>query len=404
MKDSLLNWRRVTAYITPLESIAICKPDTTIGSALEAVDGTHDPVMVINENDELLGLISTYSALYTKRHPLTTAAKSAVVIPPYLFEDSSLFEEIDFMLSSRIYTLPVFEKNGQIIGVIKAETILDKLLTTPDILNVIGKDIKISKPITASIQTNVNEIYRLTKKKEISRVILTDEKNKLAGIISRSDLEYAFYKPAPRERFKDHGMTNYWSFDQEKLKRLDYPARNYAKQKVSTVADTQPMVDIIKKLIKSDNRSIVLINKNNEPSGLLSTRDILEGLHKLEPETLVRIRFKKPSDNVSLKEQHKAHYILEQFGLKYTKRNTIEWIEVGFKESKSAAKKTLMYHTTVKVIFLNGEFLVADAKHKDYIASVRATLDKLERQIENTQEKQVKDLHKNLEAIYPVMP
>ncbi|PJE62752.1 hypothetical protein COU88_03290, partial [Candidatus Roizmanbacteria bacterium CG10_big_fil_rev_8_21_14_0_10_39_6] len=151
----------VSSYISSMESIIKSEADDTLGSVLPLVQSSHSPLFVFDKENKFIGIISPYQALYTHRYPYTTKVSSIASKSPFITKETQLYEVASFMLESRVYALPLFDENKQIIGVIHAKDIFQNLIKAQDLLTYISSTIKTRAPVTASSDSSVGDIFKI---------------------------------------------------------------------------------------------------------------------------------------------------------------------------------------------------------------------------------------------------
>lgn len=369
--------------VIDLDTIVQCGENETVGSALSLVERSHQPIFVFNKKKNFLGLISPFEVLFRRRLPYTTKVSSALIMPPKFTSDSSLYEMIDFMLSSRIYTIPIFDKDEvKLIGQIQLSTVFNNLLTDKELLTQISKVIQVNQPITINQDAKINKAYQLLRQKEISRIIIIDKKDKVTGIVSRSDIEQAFIGPTPKQRSSSRGgqPVNY-SFEDENIKRIDEPVKSYRTDRVSKINDSKNMIEKTKALIKSKLNDLIVVNKDEVPVGIITSRDLLLALSKLKPQEQINIVFENPSSSVSDEDINEAHTILHTYGKKINKREPLDRIKISFEEPKSSHGDTILFNTTLKMFCLDGSYYVATTKELEFLEGVRSATEQVSKQI-----------------------
>jgi CBS domain-containing protein/ribosome-associated translation inhibitor RaiA len=376
----------VKNFISPLDNIPKASPSDNLGYALNLVESSHQPVYIFDDG-KLVGLVSSYGALYAKRYIFTTELHKLMIVPPCLTKDTSLYEVVDKMLSSRFYELPIFEDSGDLAGVIKANDILEEFKKDEGLLKDLALRIRIKKPQMVNIDVKVKDVYHRLRKKEATRIVLVDDVGKLVGIIARRDIRDAFIKPTIRNRFsKKKGILNSYSFDEEEFGREDEEVRDFYKKNVFTVSYNLNEEEIIRKLIESTENSVVLVNQDLRPVGIISIRDILKAFSLLKPEEESKIIIEKPSSNVSEKDFVRAYELLEKFEWKIEKREPIDKIEIKFEEPKSPSRATITFNATLIFDFCNGKRLVAESQQREFIISVQEVIEEINRQLRRKEE------------------
>lgn len=371
----------IKPYITSLDGIIRSTADTLLGSILSQSGSSHDPVFVFNADDTFVGLVTPFEAVFVSNSPRTTKLASLAIMPPTITADTPVYRVAKFMLAAKVYTLPVTNTEGVMIGVIKAEDILNEMKTNSALLEFVSGHITQHDPITTPITASVKDVFHALKKRGVSRMILTDETGSVAGIVTRGDLLPSMLQPTDKERFANEGSSaGLRSVAGEKKYRLEDPITKYATTMVDTQRVDVPVPELLSHLITSGYTNVVLVDTENKPAGFLSTRDILLALTKLRPQSSINIMLKKPSDAVTDEELDNATEYLEEWAQKLQLRMTIEKIEVTSQEPKNPVGITKKFNITLIVTPDAGNSLVAEVKDRDYLDGIREATNRIEKQ------------------------
>lgn len=372
---------KIRDLISAFKDIPKAKPQDNLGSALDSTESSHEPVFVFN-NSKFLGLVSVHRSLFHNKYPYTTELQHVLIVPPHIFPETSVFDAVEHMLSTRFYTLPVFNKSSKIVGLVRAEDILKEIAKDEKLLDEIAGKVNLGKPEIFNINAPVRKIYHFLKDKNFARIVLTDDNGKLVGIVARRDVKHAFIRPTQRIRFsKKEGRINSYSFDEEELRREDRSIRSYYQKDVFTIEEKSGKKEIIKKLLGSDKNSIVVVNRDFKPVGIVSVRDVLKGIISLRPEREIQLIIRSPSSNVGEKETAKAYELIKELGKKINKREAVQKIEISFEEPKSSAHTTVVFNTLLIFDFYNGERLVAKSQQHEFMDSIRGAINEIEKQL-----------------------
>jgi len=113
---------------------------------------------------------------------------------------------------NRISAVPIVDHNGIPVGVVSESDLLYKerrgeLASAPDLLHrrrrrnerakaegLVASDVMTSPPITIRSDSRLVEAARLTQERNVRRLIVVDERGKISGIVSRSDLLQVFLR------------------------------------------------------------------------------------------------------------------------------------------------------------------------------------------------------------------
>lgn len=371
----------IKPYVSPLASIIRCDSRSMLGSVLSRVRSSHDPVFVYDKSDDFVGLISPFETIFSSNYPYSTKVSSISFSPPNITKEAPVYQVAKHMLASKVYTLPVYDKEGEMEGVVYARDILEEIITNSSLLEFVSSKIEPHTPITAPITAVVKDVFNEFKEKGVSRMVLVDAEGDLAGIVTRGDMMQAMIKPTDKMRFPNEGSrVGHRSLGGEKKTRKTEPVTQYYTALVDTLLDSTPIPEIVKHLIISPHDSIVLVNKSNKPTGFLSTRDILQAFTELRPVESTHIMIKKPGTAVSDEQLKKVTDYLDLFAKKLSKRMDIEKIEVTSQEPKNTAGKTKKFNVKLIVIPVAGNPLVAETKERNFFDGVREAAALIEKQ------------------------
>lgn len=371
----------INSHVAAFKDIAKCGPETTLGSALSMLKSSHEPVFVFAKNNKFLGLVSPYYALFKKRYPYTTKVKSLMLTPPYIKSSTPFYEIANFMVSTRIYILPLFNKKREIKGKITAKNIIKAAINQQEFIKEIAENIKIEKVTTAKIDAKAKDIFSLLRQKGTSRIVLVDDKGKLAGIVARRDIEEAFTKPTTKQRFSTReGKPINYSFDKEIITRFDSSISKFYIRNVLTAKKELGIEKSLQKMLKAEKNSIVIIDKNNYPCSIISIRTILKALAETKPKREIPIIFRKPIKKSTDYEIEKIYSLLEKFGRKMDKISPVQQIRINFKKSKRPAGGIILFDITLQIEFFSGKNFVAEVRERKIEMGIREAIKRIEKQ------------------------
>ncbi len=371
----------LSSALLPIPQSSFVDATTTVGSAIVSLDTNTDCLLVM-EDDHYVGVLTASHLFFQSRYPRTAKAKHAAIHTRVLYPETEIWEAAEEMVEKRTYTLPVFDAMGQVMGIVTAKSILQALSDYPEIVADICTKIEFRKPITAPIDSSVGTVYKLMRNQNVSRVVLIDEEEKLAGIVSRSDLRDSFAKPPPRDRFRSkNGEAHDFLYDEEQVRRLDAPIRNFATINVFSQSDTKDCDDIVPLLITTKSTSVVLVDQQRKPTRFLSTRDLLDAYTKVaKQESPIPIRITKPRKDMQVEQVNLLEELVYSHVEKLHQRHPVMEAQVSFKEAVSPVKNMRNVESKVIITFQNGDQLIGEGNERQELPSVRAALKKIEKQ------------------------
>lgn len=376
----------IKPYITSLnEAVPRCLLEEKIGAVLMRSNSNHEGIFVFDKKGNFHGLISPDEILFHKRKLYLSKANNFIFNPPQVTSKTPLYELAEFMLSSNLYTLPVFSDRRKLKGVIKADTVLEKIADYPNLVARISKIIKTNPPITTTIHSRLNEVYELMRTKKISRVIVVDSEGDFVSIISRRDIQDGFTAKPQKERFgrREEHLKNRSFFDEEKLRRRDAPITMFLKKNVLTAKFNTPIRSILTKMIKSNIHSVVL-TKGLKPIGFLSRQDFLKAIAQLKPQTEIPILLhdeKKAINSVTILTTYEY---LVRFAKKFDNQNPLKGLDLYVDTIRNAAGKKKLYELKLHALLKDGRIYIGRVDTRDIISGLRDSVDKIEHNVEKS--------------------
>jgi CBS domain-containing protein len=239
------------------DGVLTAGPESSLAQALAKMHSSHDAVFVTAKN-KLLGVISPYHVLYRGHYPQSTKLKNCLFLAPKLKPDAKPEKIAKLMIDAKIYFLPVVTPTGKWLGVISYRRILRRLKD-----NFASETIKNwlkPKPLVKiKNDATIGQARNLMKQSRVSRLVVVDNHDHLTGIITRYDL----------------GASN----DQPPATSI----KTYIKRDVATIRPQDDINKAITTMLDKRIGSLVIVNGQYQPIGLLSVRDCLEAIARPKP-------------------------------------------------------------------------------------------------------------------------
>ncbi len=225
----------------------------------------HEAV-VTDEKNHLLGFVH-YRILAQKniQDPTKTKIETVMIHPPKVKENQDFEDALKFLFKTGFRAVPVVNEEEKVVGVF---TIFDALKAIKDeaLLKTKTAEDVMSPAIVIHKDEDIGKARVIMREKNISRLPVVDDEDKLVGEITVLDLLKAIQ---PKERI------SWYSMAAEKLTMMN--------TSVSTVMDDTPLTaekstklsEIAERMISTGKRGCIVV-ENNEPLGIVTTRDILE--------------------------------------------------------------------------------------------------------------------------------
>ncbi|MDI6757694.1 MAG: CBS domain-containing protein [Endomicrobiia bacterium] len=101
--------------------------------------------------------------------------------------DETIYDAVNLLYNKKISGLPVVDSDGKLVGIITENDVLN-LVFSGSARSTKVSDIMTKNVVTFSPDTDVDKISLTISEKKYRRVIITDENNKVVGIVSRHDI------------------------------------------------------------------------------------------------------------------------------------------------------------------------------------------------------------------------
>ena len=350
-------------------AIIKCTPDKTLAQALAQLNRTHDAAFVFDDKDKYLGVVNPHLAVFKSKHPGDTKIASILFKPPQLALDSRVWDVAKLMIESKIYFLPVFADNGDFAGVVSVNRLFDALRRWEDVVKQIKLNTKCDLR-TINEEASLNQAFNLMRDQQVSRLPVVDSHRHLRGIVTRFDIQTVFSEPMQKQRWASRVG--------QKTKYLEQPLKNYYHKMVVTASVDATSMEIISLILDKQVGSVVIIDKNRVPVGIVSIYDLLRAVDQLRPRADGVIDVNVGDDFTN---RAQLEEILSKFYAKMNKFNPVRSIRFILETSRNVAGKPNRYSTRALLTLRRGRQYVAKVSDYNWKKAVRKTVEKLRTQL-----------------------
>jgi CBS domain-containing protein len=208
---------------------------------------------------------------------ISTIAK----ISPHIYPNSKIAQAAHLMNYHRLRSLPIIDKDKNIIGQINAKSIIKEIYeigsrTSRTNTNnsfaslsrkILGKDIMTPKPFVIGSNDSVSSARNIMIKNRIDHIPVIDENNNsLVGIITSNNI---IQNLLPTERIGKGSIGI-----NEKNIRLDFPVKSIMNKNLVVTNIKDNVLRIIKTILDT-NSTYVVLQSVNEIHGIITFGDIL---------------------------------------------------------------------------------------------------------------------------------
>ena len=245
-------------------------PDDHLSKVLSKLSTSHDAAFVFDEEDKYRGIVSPYFTMIKTSLPGNTKVQNCLTHTAKIYLNYPLSKVCELFIQSKIHYLPVFEpKSEKFLGIISARRILSYFKDQPIFKIKLEEIIKKRWQglITVFEDDTIAQAVHLFKVKKISKLIVLSHEKKLKGILSYYDLIRLMISP---KYSSHHGERS-----NEKISLYNYRVRNFAKNYVLTLSKEKHLIEVINLIVNKKIGSVIIVDKERHPLGIITTRDIL---------------------------------------------------------------------------------------------------------------------------------
>jgi CBS domain-containing protein/ribosome-associated translation inhibitor RaiA len=204
--------------------------------------------------------------------PTNVKPENLMLKPETITPDTLVIEAINDMLETGLRALPVVE-DGSFTGIVTEYDII-KLATESEALEeVSSREVMNSPPITIHKDDTVARARALMRDHGVSRLPVVNDDDKLVGIVTTTDIIREVIKPIDRL-----GKTDRRG---EKVPAFNHPVSNIMSSPCVYDYPDATVVDLCEKIVENKIRGLPIVNKLEEPIGVVTRRDILRKIAEL---------------------------------------------------------------------------------------------------------------------------
>lgn len=275
--------------ILKTSGIIKASPEDNLGSVIAKLSSSHDAAFIFDKEGKFHGVINPYYTLIkTSMYDGNTKVENALFHPPHISVDDSLERIVTLMNESKIHYLPVFGDKKKFLGITSARRVLAYLKELPQAKLKISSISHTQKGrvLTVLPSDPISKAVAIFKDYKTSKIVVTDKLGKLKGILSHYDLIPFLMAPGNRSQKGSRG---------EKPKFKDSLIKNYIKTTLLTLTDQNTVGEAINEILTKSIGSIILVNPESKPTGILTTRDILDVLRTSKKKKRMTLTIKHSS-------------------------------------------------------------------------------------------------------------
>lgn len=358
-----------------------CKEDDMLSSIVDKFKSTHTPLFVYNSQGVFAGIITVEEALLKKRYTPTTRIRSRLLHPPKLTPNTPTGEALRIMFGVGLYTLPVLGDKGEVLGIVNAKDLIRDLSLEMETFERILDLIEKQPAIIIDNRESIGAAFRKFAEHNISRLLVTDNNNKISSIITKRDILSLYLTPTDRQRFSSRSNVKNYSFDEEIIKRDTEPIREYAKPLVRTFSDKLSTKDAVIILLRFPYNTMTMTDSEGKSATILTTGNVLKGISKhLAQDKNYNIIINKLPQDISKETKDQIHSELESMAAWIDKQQRLQKIHYKMNVAYSSEKRPLMFEIGIQVI-TDEDHYHAQSNDRDLIGTTKKTIELIKKEV-----------------------
>jgi predicted transcriptional regulator len=353
------------------ENYRVVNSNEAISKVLSVLEHEHDKAVLVEEDGKIIGIAREKDLIRggLMTNPDETKIKNFLMKTGVINVDELEPEKVAIRFIEDSTPFVLVKLNGK-FGVIYIDDFLQKI--KHEFENVGLEEVMNSDVITIKMHDGVAKALAAMREHGISRVVVVDEVNKIAGILTGKDVIDRVVS------LKKDARLGHLS-RKEKEKTLSVVVEGIMSHPVIAVGRNDTITEVIELMIGNEISSIV-VAKDNIPEGIVVKKDILEHYLKriISKECDVQIITK----DIALEdlELEKLLDDLNKFLRKFKGSLGKSHLFVYVKKLKTYYRRIPLIHVSMNLRSDHGVFFVTGETWGVEFA-VHATLNKLERQV-----------------------
>jgi len=225
-----------------------------------------------------MGVVTALDILDTM-HPERTLLGNVARRASSLSREATVLEAVDLMVSNRLRAIPIMEK-GKVIGVISCMDILDAMMKTSALEDVLCRDAMKPSRLSVKGYEKVSTARSIMCRHDIGQLPVVDDHGRIEGTITAEDIVLVFTQP-------EKGMTR-GEFVGESVRVWDILVKELMDENPLIVKEDDTLANAAKGL--RELRKQVCVVERRRGLGIITPMEIIALLLEFKVEEMVHVR------------------------------------------------------------------------------------------------------------------
>lgn len=245
-------------------------PEDHLSHVLSELSTSHDAAFVFDKDDKYLGIVNPYFTMIRTSLPGNTKVAHCLTHTAKVHINYPLSKVCELFIQSKIHYLPVIDEKDQFLGIISARRILSYIKDQPIFKVRLENEVKKRwrGPVTVFEDDTVSQAVHLFKANRISKLVVINHEKKLKGVLSYYDII--------KLMITQKNSIHRGEINSEKTSLHNLRVRKFAKTYVLTLSKEKLLADALNLILSKKIGSVIVIDKDRHPLGIVTTTDILK--------------------------------------------------------------------------------------------------------------------------------
>lgn len=371
---------QIWKYVTELDSNQKINPTASVFEAIGKTKSSHYPLYVFDD-DTFLGIVWPFHLLYQNQPERHSKLSNFLVNPPKLTQESDALEAFNYMLSDRVYELPVYGKDNRIAGAVSAPALIADIIKDPQLRSQIVPSFKPVKPLTVPRDIKVRSLVAKMREARQSKAVVVGDGNKMVGIVSRRDLYLSYLDKTDQMKVGgNYGERSALSGKiLENEQNLDI-SKIYT-QEVQFLSEKSDLIKIYELLATGQKSSVILVDNSGRATGIVTWRTFLKSVIDSRTEFRIPIMVTDKHETMSVFRRMEIFDVLQKFVRKYEKKQPMTDIETSV-DAVVKAEEIARYEISTRLQLQSGASFFAKAYNHNLRPALQETLVKIKSQLQ----------------------
>jgi predicted transcriptional regulator len=258
-----------TSKLLQTVGVITANPHDSLSTVLAKLPSSHSAAFIFDDEKKYIGVINPYYAVIRTSHPANAKVEHCLFHAPRIKMQFTSGKIAELMMESKIHYLPVFDDQEKFIGMVSARGLLRTFESNPVFTTPLHEMMKAKRRqlVTVKEDDDIGKALHIFKETKLSKLVVINEFGKLKGVLTYYDLISFLIAPKKKER---------GSFAPDKATLLTKKVKNFQKSFILSLNPEDYARDALHLILEKNIGSIVIVDHENRPVDILTTKDMMK--------------------------------------------------------------------------------------------------------------------------------